>query len=122
MSCAKEAFSVLRAQRVIFWASLPELHSQKEYTKAVALKLFCFVTLENFSSERLGACKEHITICIRLAFLRHSLDIAHRHPMVHSSCIGKSCTEGLVSVKRCKTNYFLNTEPTDGADLKFLIS
>lgn len=40
MSCANEAFSVLRAQGVIFSASISELHSQKEYTKAITLTLF----------------------------------------------------------------------------------
>lgn len=69
MSCAKEAFTVLRAQGVIFSASISELHSQKEYTKAVALNLFWSVTLENFSSERLDACKENKLFAIYLLSL-----------------------------------------------------
>lgn len=60
MSCAKEAFSVLRAQGVIFSAGVSELHSQKEYIEAGALNSFWFVTLENVSAECLGAYKKII--------------------------------------------------------------
>lgn len=86
MSCAKEAFSVLRAQGVILWASISELLSQKEYSKV--LNLLWFVTLEKFCSECLGTCKENITICNKFAFHRHSLETAHRSPRVHSSHTG----------------------------------
>lgn len=62
MSCAKEAFSVLRAQGVIFSAGESELHSQKEYTEAEALNSFWFVTPENVSAECLGAYKGKIQL------------------------------------------------------------
>lgn len=57
MSCAKEAFSALRAQGVIFSAGVSELHSRKEYTEAGALNSFWFVNPENVSAECLGAYK-----------------------------------------------------------------
>lgn len=86
MSCAKEAFSVLRAQGVIFSAGESELHSQKEYTEAEALNSFWFVTPENVSAECLGAYKGKYNY-LQYSFLRHSLEITHRSPGLFSSSL-----------------------------------